>query len=550
MKDSFKSCRPILRRLCWSVLSLYLALLSATQVTAEGYELVTTADHRIGALELEASAGKLELNLEEALSIALERNLSLVVQRYEYSRSLQGVLQNLGIYDFDLTSSLSTSSNTRPQTSNLVETGDDAALTTDSDSFASTISRLTPIGGTASFTFSADRTETNNAQEFINPSFLSSAGLRYTQPLLRDLGRLATERNLIVARTTSKISREQLQLQVEQVMQQVSDSYWRLVEAREQLTVAEESLKLAEELHDMNRIQVEVGTMAPLEMVRSEAGVATRQEEIIRRQAAVHDSEDRIRQLLNFDSGVLWDVEILPTTDPETPFEPIDVKAAVKTAFEARPDLRRKKLENRNLEVDARYSLNQIRPGLELEARYGFNGVGGDLRTVDPETGLPVVIPGGLSDSISQVTDGLFEGWSVGLNFAYPLQNRVAKAQRAVADLAVEQGALELRELEQQVLTEVRLAARAVETAAKQIESAKISSRLEEENLKAERKRYENGISTSFEILETQEDLSAARSREVSAIVSYRIALVEFHRAIGRLLDEMQVELQSADGEE
>lgn len=549
MKDSFKSCRPILRRLCWSVCSFYLALSSATLATAEGYDLVPTADHRLGALELEAADGKLELNLEDAISIALERNLSLAVQRYQYSRSLEGVLQNLGIYDFFLTGSVSKSSNTSPQTSNLVETGGDA-LTTDSDSYSSGLSRLTPIGGTASFSFSVNRAETNNAQDFINPSFGTSAGLRYTQPLLRDFGRLATERNLIVARTNTKISRELLQVQVEEVMSQVSESYWLLVAAREQLTVAEESLKLAEELHEMNRIQVEVGTIAPLEMVRSEAGVATRQEEIIRRQAAVRDSEDRIRQLLNFDSGELWDVEIVPTTEPEIPFEPIDVQEAVKTAFEARPDLRRKKLENRNLEVDASYFLNQTRPDLELEARYGYNGVGGDERSTDPDTGEPVVISGGLGDAVEQITDGLFEGWSVSLNLTYPLQNRAAKAQRAVADLAVEQGALELRELEQQVLTDVRLAARAVETAAKRIESAKVSSRLERENLKAERKRYENGISTSFEILETQEDLSNARSREVSAIVDYRVALVDFHRAIGRLLDEMQVEIQTAGGEE
>jgi outer membrane protein TolC len=115
-----------------------------------------------------------------------------------------------------------------------------------------------------------------------------------------------------------------------------------------------------------------------------------------------------------------------------------------------------------------------------------------------------------------------------------------------ISDLALEQGLAELEQLQLQIVTEVRAAARRVETAAKQIESARVSLRLEERNLDAERKRYENGMSSSFRVLEIQEDLTQARSREVTAVTAYRRAIAELYRAIGVLLEQKGVELEGA----
>lgn len=285
--------------------------------------------------------------------------------------------------------------------------------------------------------------------------------------------------------------------------------------------------------------------MAPLEMVQSEAGVATREEQIISSQAAVENRADELRRLVNLDRRELWDIAILPVTPPEIEHRPIDVDAAIDLALENRPDLRRLRLEIQNVELEARVAKNQVKPRLDVEARFGYSGVGGDV--TDPLTGEP--ISGGYSDALEQVIDRDFEDWSVGFSFGYPLRNRTAKARLARADLALEQVYVELRDLEQQVLADVRQTARAVETAAKQIESAKVSSKLQRKNLEAERKRYENGLSTSFEVLQIQEDLSEARSREVSAVTNYRRALTIFQQAIGKLLEENGIELASDGGE-
>ena len=150
---------------------------------------------------------------------------------------------------------------------------------------------------------------------------------------------------------------------------------------------------------------------------------------------------------------------------------------------------------------------------------------------------------------MEQIFNGDFDGWRVGLTFAYPVQNREAKARRNIAGLNLEKGEAEIEDLKNTVITEVRRAVRAVETAAKQIDSAKVSRRLQEKNLEAEKKRYENGLSTSYRVLEIQEDLTRAASRLVTAIATYNRATAEYYRSIGRLLQENNVKfLEEMDG--
>lgn len=520
-------------------LSILPASLPATPIT-------TTADEGIGIgevtafsdLGIEVVDDHAELALEDAILAALQRNLGLVVERYRRSQTLQGIREALGIYDLNLGADSILRESTSP-TSSTLEAAE--ILVSKSAGANVNLSQLTAFGGTVAVAFNNSRFESSNAFVQPNPQFGITLGFRYDQPLLRNFGRTATERGILVARNNGAISREDFQFQVEQVVQQVSDGYWALVEAREQLKVAEESLELAKKLHEMNTIQVEVGTLAPLETVQSRVGVATREEDIIRRQAAVEDAADALRRFVNLDRRGLWDVALLPVTQPQIEHRTIDVAEAIDVAIENRPDVRRQRLVIKNREIDARVARNQKKPRLDLTATFGYNAVDGDIS--DPQTGLPIE-PGGYSDALQQILDRDFDGWSVGMTFAYPLQNRAAKARSLTADLALEQVDFELRDLEQQVLAEVRRAARAVETAAKQIESAKLSSQLARENLDAEQKRYENGLATSFQVLEIQEDLSEARSREVSAVISYRRALTAFQRSIGKLLEEHGVELE------
>ena len=494
------------------------------------------------ATSLRLQDGVLTLTLEEAISIALERNLSLVVERYRFSESDLRLDESLGIYDINTRVDLTAFDESSPQASQL--DGAEVRMT-EGNSWNFNLSKLVSSGGVASATWNNSRFETNSLFASINPSFSVDFDLRFSQPLLRDFGKDVTESGIRVARNNIDISRENFELQVIGVLQLVEDAYWSLVESQAQLEVAEESLSLAEKLHEQNRVRVEVGTLAPLELVTSEAGIATRKEEIIRARALVGDGEDLLRQLLNLNEPAVWAASIAPETDPEmTPVE-LDIEGAVATALERRPELRASRLGQDNLAIDALFRANQVKPGLDLTVTYGFNGIGGDFtqRDVFGDGSIIFQAPGGYDDALDQVTGLDFEGWSAALNFSYDIGNRTRKAQRALADVAVDRGAAELQDLELQVITGVRRLARLVEASAEARQSARVSRRLAEKNLDAEQKRYQNGMSTSFQVLEIQEDLSQARSREVNTITGYRKALARYYQAVGTLIEESGIEL-------
>lgn len=521
------------------------ALLLAGPASAEAVRVSTALTPISAAAAPRVVDGAVHLTLEEAIALSLQQNLSLQVVRYDQAQSREGIEQALGIYDFLIDGGLQLASDTTPAASNL----DGAEVQeTDRAGFQLGLSRLLPTGATAEVAWGNGRFKTNSRFSLLNPSYSSGFDLTLSQPLLRDFGREVTERGIVIARNNMEISRLAFVQQVTDLLRDVEDAYWNLVEARYQLQVAEAALDLARRLHEQNRVRVDVGTLAPLELVQSEVGIATREEEIIRARFAVGNAEDRLRQLLGMDREErLWGAEIVPDSEAEISVPLLPVEKAIDKALEARPELASRRVSRQNLEVQAAYLRNQAKPRLDLQATYGFNGVGGDAVVRDGAGNVIASFPGSWDDALQQIAEAEYRGWTVGVGFAYPLGNRSARAQRAAAELAVEQAGTQERELELGIATEVRTAVRAVEAAAKAIESAKASRGLAEKNLEAEQRKYENGLSTSFQVLQIQDDLTGARSRVVAAVSAFRRALASYRRALGTLLEESQVTVVGED---
>ncbi|MEM7048210.1 MAG: TolC family protein [Acidobacteriota bacterium] len=522
---------------------ILVAALLALPAAAQSRQVRTTVGETAAPPSFVISGETASLTLADAIEIALDRNLDLELQRYDRSTSLFRIEQSESIYDLGASLSVGVSENTSPSSSQL-----DGAAVIDSNrrdlSFG--LSQLTPYGGTAQFSLTADRSSTNSSFSFIDPSYSANGSLTYSQPLLRGFGKLSTERSILQARINSDSSQELFEQEVTRIVQAVEQAYWSLVDAREQLVVAQESLDLAEELDERNRVQVDVGTLAPIELVQSEATVATRQEGIIQAQTTVGDAADRLLQLLNVPPGELWDAEIVPETPSELERIEIDSSAALEQAYDQRPELRRSELGLQVLEIDSQFFQREKLPNVDLVVGYGAGGLGGRGNIPDPITGDPVRVDEDLIDALDEVASRDFDGWNLRVNVGYAFQNRNAKAQSAIADLALERAQKELDQLRLQIRTEVRAAVRQLDSAAQRIDTARASRRAQERNLEAEQKRYENGMSTSYQVTEIQEDLSQARSREVSAITEYRNALTEFYRATGQLLDVSSIELVAA----
>jgi outer membrane protein len=520
-----------------------IVVLTSVAAAAPGVSVSTQPAAELQAASLRGTGDTLPLTLDEAVAIALNRNLGLVIERYSLRQLGLGLEGAYGIYDLNATASTAYGETNSRASSELQGSG--GTQTTKTASFNLGINQLVPTGGRVDVGFTNGYSDTNDRFASFNPSYRSGFGVTFTQPLLSGRGRLTTERSIILARLSERASQHGFEVAVTRLIEQVENAYWDVVETRSQLKVAEESLALAQELDRRNRIQVEVGTLAPLELVQSEATVATRQEDIIRANTNVGNAADRLRQLLNLDQGSAWDQEIVPETDPATPRVSVTLAEAIRTALAERPEIARQTTELERLGVNVKLAEAGLLPRLDLVLDYGLSGVGGDRFRVDFTSGTRELIEeGGYSDAVDQIKDGDFDDWSVRLNFAYPLQNRAARADRAIAEIDVQRAKATMAELEQSVITEVRTAVRGVEAAWQQIQSAGVSRRLQERNLEAEQKRYENGMSTSFQVTQIQEDLTFAKSREVTAIASYRRALASYYRAVGRLLDETGVELQ------
>ncbi|HEX9801566.1 MAG TPA: TolC family protein [Thermoanaerobaculia bacterium] len=520
--------------------ALALLVVPMAPVDAASRTVSATPATEVEEPALRFANGELTLSLDEAIELALQRNLGLVIQRYSRQQVRLGVQQAMGIYDLNFGGTASAAHDESPLASNL-----EGVAVQESDSWRATlgVTQLLPTGGTAQFGGLASKFDTNALSFGLNPSFGSGAELSLTQPLLRNFGKSSTEFGIRVARLSSEQSSFVFQEEVIRLLQIVEGAYWRLVEAREQLKVAEESKRLAMQLHENNRVRVDVGTLAPLELVSSEAGIATREEELIRARAEIGNAEDVLKTLLRLEGDKVWAATIVPETAPDIEHAAVDLDQALVTGLESRLELRREEVAQRSREVEAAYYRYQRKPRLDLSATYGFSGTGGDLVIRDDAGNVVATVPGGLSDAVDQVTGGDFPGWSVGLELGIPIQNRDARARATIAELAVDQGRTGIDQVRQLVTTEVRLAVRGVETASQELESARVSVRLQTANLDAERKKFTNGLSTSFQILQVEEDLTNARSREVRAVTGYRRALVEYNRAIGKLIERSGVEI-------
>jgi outer membrane protein len=515
---------------------------SAAEEASERWVVKSALSGDVGQADIRLQDGTIKLTLEEAIALALKRNLGLELERYSRQQVRLGIQQAMGVYDLGLGGGASRSHNESPLSSNLEGV---SVQTSDTDSAQVGVSQLFPTGGSASFGVSASKFDTNALSYGLNPSYNAGVQLSVAQPLLRNFGKETTEFGIRVARLSSEQSKQQFIEQVISTTQLVENAYWLLAEAQEQLKVAEESKRIATQLHEDNKVRVRVGTLAPLELVSSEAGIATREEEVISATAAIGNAEDVLKALLRLEGDPAWSAKVELETQPEIDAPKVDLSSSLSAALQQRPEISAEEVAQQSRELEARYYKAQTKPRLDLNVSYGYSGVGGDVILERDANGNPTqVIPGGLSDAFDQVTGTDFPGWSVGLEFGYPLQNRSAKARALIAKLAAEQGKVGITQIQQRITTEVRLAVRGLETAKQELESSRVSVRLQNANLDAEKKKFLNGLSTSFQILQVEEQLTSARSREVNAVTSYRRALVEYYRSIGKLLDQTGIKVE------
>lgn len=476
----------------------------------------------------------LRLTLNGALNTSLEQNLGVQLQTYEYQITGENLRATYGVFDWYTDANIEHSYDDNP-TSNPFQPN-----TSRSTTVGAGVSQTLPTGGDYRVTWNSGRTTTAGGGEIFSPRYGNGLNFAFNQPLMRDFGIDITRRSITIARNNLGITEGAFRTAVMDTVRATEQAYLDLVYARRAVDVVKESLFLARDQARITQIRIDVGASAPLDILQPRVTIATTEEQLIAAVASVRNAEDRLRALLNLPTTE-WDRPIIPADDITYRPITIDFQQAVQQAYANRPELTQQRLATDNARVQALYTRNQVLPAVDLALNYGLAALVG--RRVTTENGQPVLRSDPYFDTFSQLSGLDFPSWSAGVNFALPILNINARANARAAELDLEQSETTQAQTQQNIAVEVRTAARAVDQFAQTIAATRAARDAAERNVEAERKRYENGMTTNFQVLEVQQQLSDARVRELQAIVGYNNALSAFHRAVGDILEVHNITL-------
>ena len=490
-----------------------------------------------------ASPADVQLSLQQAIEMALEHNLNVVVSRLDTQVQAEGVNSAKGVYRPFLSASFNNLDSRSPAQNQLIGATVLSSTRTDYSFFWQ---QQLNTGGAYNVTWQNLRSTSNSAFTGFNPLYDAAVSAQITQPLAQNFGVDPNKQRLLVAQNGERISRSQLEMQVMATVRDVSFAYLNLVFSIRDLAVARQSLQLAQDLLRNNRIQVEVGTMAPIDVLEAEAEVARREEAVIVAEEAIGRTQDVLKQLINDpESSEFWVSNYAPSDTPTMEEIDIDVDEAVRVALQRRPIIEQSRIELETREYNVRFTKNQMLPQLDIIGSFAMNGIGGNqLVRGDFAEDPTLIIPGGYGDAIDQVFGGDFRDWSVGISASYPLGNSTQVAQHAQAQVAARQQRAVNDATEIFIAQEVRQTARAVDTNRKRIDATRVARELAERRLEAEQKKFEVGMSTSFLIVQAQRDLAQAAAQELRALIDYNQAIVAFEHSRGTILDRANVSVR------
>jgi outer membrane protein TolC len=320
-------------------------------------------------------------------------------------------------------------------------------------------------------------------------------------------------------------------------MRNVRNAYWVLAYTIANLKAQQQSLALSQQSLRDNQKKVEIGTMAPIDIVQAQAEVASNEQGVIVAEANIKAAQDNLRTLI-LDPGTpnFWAIEFDPSDAPTFDAQALDVDAATRNALDHRTDLMSAKNSLEQSDINIQYFRNQILPDVNANVTYISSATGGVQ--LSPVTDLAAIIAGTASRSVianrgygtvlGDLIGNTYPNWTVGFTIGYPLGTSTPKANLARARLQYEQSQTQLKNLEMQVAMQVRAVARNVNTNQQRVASARASRVLQESKLEAEEKKLAAGMSQSFFVFQAQRDLSNARLAEIQAISDYNKSLVDF----------------------
>ena len=489
-----------------------------------------------GALAGQSVQGNQALTLQEAIRISLKNNLQVQIAQETRTSTQAGELVAAGAFDWTLLGNAALSHTTVSYDHKVLSSGSQPVTgdsTTNARSLTLGVQKPFDWGGSLAVSYAPSYSSTSTQFLGTSPTTTSnpysgSLSATYTQSLLKGLGQDVTGVNVRVAQKSSLSADYQYQKAIIDQVASTESLYWDVVFAQRNLDNKRQALALAQKQLRENKIRVQVGTLAPIEVTSAEAAVAQKEQDIISAEAQLLNAKDAlIRALYPLSQERPSSVE---TSDAPTLGHIVLAEdAAIHRALERRVELKAAKLDVESKALLEKASENRLKPQLDMSVGYVGNASNYD--------GYPPIN----TDLFSAKNPG----YSVSLTFSMPIANRSARGALAQARASRHSSELTLKDLELSIVLEVKQAIRNVEAAEKGVEATKKTRHYREQDLDAEQKKFDNGMSTNFLVLSKQNDLDTAKSAEVQAQITYAKAVTSLEKALGNLMDARKLSFTS-----
>lgn len=471
----------------------------------------------------------LNLTIKDSLILALQNNYDIRIARIDPLIKEKNITVEKS--EFDPTLNVVGETEDSEEASNsgvLIGTGGGLAdFRSDRNTLNASIEKLLETGARIELDFNLEQKFVDPVSVFTleNPLAESEIVAKVTQPLLKNAGIFFNRSDIYIARNDKKRSLLELKGTAIKVINSTQTAYWELVKAIEELRVRRKSLERAEDLLKKNRIQVDVGTLAPIELLVAEEGVASQLEGVVVAENDIKDREDELMQVMNLSNNpILSDVSIVPLDSVSFQVRDVSINESIKIALENRPEVFEQGLDIANARIKVKQEKNQLLPKLDFEAGIRYQGLAGNK-----------------GNAIDRAFSQDFQSEFFGLTLEVPLGNREARSDYSKAKLEEKQTVFNTRKVEQEIVVEVRKAVRQIRTNAERIKASKKAKELSQERLKAEEKKFKVGRSTSLEIIRSQADLAVSEGRATNAIVDYQISLGNLDAVLGTILENNNI---------
>ena len=465
-------------------------------------------------------------SLEEAVALALAKNFNLQIQAITRDNSKDNVTIQEAGFDPTFTANATRSVSQSASTTSRLDGTAAQGPRSDATQFrvGATLPKITATNAALSVSTNVARAATNSTNALFNPAFNNGISANLTQPLLADFGRDAALAALESARLGFIIANITYKSNVLTTVSNTENAYYNLVAAREALRIAQLTLDGNQRLFDENKARRNTGVMTDLDVLSAEVGVARSRNTLVQRVQAVRDAEERLLNLINAPS---LDVQPGPVAfAPYTEAAP-NFASSYKLAREFFPDTLSQEQTIKQLEISLATAKRNTLPNLDMVASLGYTA-----RTTNA----------GYNQAMANLPNDHGNNWSVGLNYALPWGQHAEKARLRQAANSLTSGKVRLEQLEAQLMLDVRIAVRAVETNLVSVGIAGKATELAVRQFDQQKARFDAGLSTSRIVLQFQDDLESARNAELSAKLALRRAVADLRRLEGTSLQRFRVE--------